>query len=54
MDLDVRGLALYPADGWWIRRRLFGSAMRLPSAPAVSSSEPIDIATPTQIVVIAA
>ncbi len=30
--------------------REFGSAIRLPCAPPVSSSEPIDIATPTQIV----
>ncbi len=39
-----------PADGWWIRIRLLGSAIRLPGAPAVSSSEPIDIAMPQQIV----
>ena len=51
MDLDVGRLALEPG------RRLvdedareFGSAMRLPGAPPVSSSEPIDIAIPTQIV----
>ena len=30
--------------------REFGSAMRLPCAPPVSSSEPIDIAIPTHIV----
>ena len=39
-----------PADGWWIRMREFGSAMRLPCAPPASSSEPIDIAIPTHIV----
>ena len=39
-----------PADGWWMRMREFGSDMRLPFAPPVSSSEPIDIAIPTQIV----
>ena len=39
-----------PAEGWWMRIREFGSAMRLPLAPPVSSSEPIDIATPTTIV----
>ena len=39
-----------PADGWWIRIRLLGSEKRLPLAPPVSSSEPIDIAIPTQIV----
>ena len=39
-----------PADGWWIRIRLLGSAIRLPFAPPASSSEPIDIATPTHIV----
>ena len=32
--------------------RELGSARRLPFVPAVSSSEPIDIATPKQIVVI--
>ena len=40
-----------PADGWWIRIRLLGSDMRLPFAPPASSSEPIDIAIPQQIVV---
>ena len=30
--------------------RLFGSARRLPCAPPASSSEPIDIAMPKQIV----
>ena len=39
-----------PADGWWMRMRLLGSDMRLPFAPPVSSSEPIDMATPQQIV----
>ena len=39
-----------PDEGWWISWREFGSAIRLPGAPPVSSSEPIDIAMPTQIV----
>ena len=39
-----------PADGWWIRIRQLGSEKRLPCAPPVSSSEPIDIAIPKQIV----
>ena len=39
-----------PADGWWIRIRELGSDIRLPFAPPASSSEPIDIAIPTQIV----
>ncbi len=39
-----------PADGWWIRMRLLGSEKRLPFVPPVRSSEPIDIAIPTQIV----
>ncbi len=30
--------------------REFGSAIRLPSAPAASRNDPIDIATPKQIV----
>ena len=40
-----------PAEGWWMRMRELGSASRLPLAPPVSSSEPIDIAIPKQIVV---
>jgi hypothetical protein len=39
-----------PDDGWWIRIRELGSDIRLPGAPPVSRSEPIDIAMPTQIV----
>ena len=39
-----------PEVGWWIRRREFGSARRLPSAPPVRISEPADIAMPKQIV----
>ena len=39
-----------PADGWWMRIRLLGSDRRLPAAPPASSSEPIDIAIPQQIV----
>jgi len=39
-----------PAVGWWMRIRELGSAARFPFAPAASSSEPIDIATPTHIV----
>ena len=37
-------------ETWWIRIFAFGSAMRLPFAPPASSSAPIDIAMPTQIV----
>ena len=39
-----------PPEGWWLRIREFGSAIRLPGVPPVSSSEPIDIAMPKQIV----
>ena len=39
-----------PPEGWWIMIRLFGSATRLPLAPPVRSSEPIDIAMPKQMV----
>ena len=35
-----------PPDGWWIRMRLFGRAIRFPGVPPVSSSDPIDIAIP--------
>ena len=35
---------------WWIRILAFGRAMRLPVEPPASSSAPIDIAIPTQIV----
>ena len=37
-------------ETWWIRIFALGSAMRLPCAPPASSSAPIDIAMPTQIV----
>ena len=39
-----------PELTWWIRILALGSAMRLPFAPPASSSAPIDIAMPTQIV----
>ena len=39
-----------PDDTWWIRILALGSAMRLPFAPPASSSAPIDMAMPTQIV----
>jgi hypothetical protein len=39
-----------PADGWWMRMRLLGSEKRLPGAPPASSSEPMLIAIPQQIV----
>ena len=39
-----------PPEGWWTMIRLFGRAKRLPLAPAVSSSEPIDAAWPMQSV----
>ena len=35
-----------PPEGWWMRMRLFGSAIRLPSAPPVRISDPADIAIP--------
>ena len=50
VDLDVGRLSSKPADGWWIRMRLLGSEKRLPLVPAVSNIDPIDIATPMQIV----
>ena len=37
-------------ETWWIRIFALGSAIRLPAAPPASSSAPIDIAMPTQIV----
>ena len=37
-----------PASGWWIMTRAFGSAVRLPFAPAASSRLAIDAACPTQ------
>ena len=49
MDLDVRGLALEPDEGWWIRIRLLGSDSAF-LAPPMRISEPIDIAIPAQIV----
>jgi len=39
-----------PAVGWWMRMRELGRAARLPFEPAASRSDPIDIATPTHIV----
>ena len=39
-----------PEETWWIRIFALGSAMRLPSAPPASSSAPMLIAMPTQIV----
>ncbi len=39
-----------PPLGWWMSTRLLGSAIRLPAAPPASSSAPMLIATPTQIV----
>ena len=39
-----------PPDSWWIRIREFGSAIRFPFAPAASSSDPMLIAIPAQIV----
>ena len=37
-------------ETWWIRIFELGSDMRLPAAPPESSSAPIDIAMPTQMV----
>ncbi len=39
-----------PPEGWWIMMREFGSAERLPSAPAESRNAPIEAAIPMQIV----
>ena len=39
-----------PPEPWWIMIRLFGSAYRLPGAPAASSTAAIDAAMPMQIV----
>ena len=39
-----------PEETWWMRILALGSAIRLPFAPPASSSAPIDIAMPTQIV----
>ena len=35
-------------QGWWIRIRALGSAVRLPFVPAASSTAAIDAAWPTQ------
>ncbi len=39
-----------PAEGWWMRIRELGRAARLPFVPPASSSDPIDMATPTPMV----
>ncbi len=39
-----------PPLGWWMRIRELGSAIRLPAAPPASSSEPIEAASPKQMV----
>ena len=39
-----------PEETWWMRTRAFGRAIRLPGAPPVSSSEPMDMAMPKQMV----
>ena len=39
-----------PPSGWWIMMRAWGSAKRLPLAPAVSSSAPMLAAWPMQMV----
>jgi hypothetical protein len=39
-----------PPEPWWTMIRLFGSAYRLPLAPAASSTAAIDAAIPMQIV----
>ena len=39
-----------PEQTWWIRIFALGSAIRLPFAPPASSSAPMLIAMPTQIV----
>ena len=50
MDLDIVDWPSNPAEGWWMRILELGRAARLPLVPPASSSEPIDIATPTHIV----
>ena len=52
VDLDVRGLALEAAEGWWTKGFASSAARGACLVPAVRSSEPIDIAMPKQIVVI--
>ena len=50
-DLDVGRLAAEAAgQTWWMRIFAFGSALLLLFAPAASSTAPIDIAVPTQMV----
>ena len=39
-----------PPDGWWIITREFGSASRLPLAPAISRNEPMLAAMPMHMV----
>ena len=39
-----------PPWGWWISTRAFGSAVRMPGAPAASSTAAADAAWPTQVV----
>jgi hypothetical protein len=39
-----------PDDTWWMRIFELGSDIRLPAAPPASSSAPMLIAIPTQIV----
>jgi hypothetical protein len=40
LDLDVARLPSKPPESWWMRILAFGSAIRLPFAPAVSRSAP--------------
>ena len=39
-----------PIAGWWISTRAFGSARRLPGAPAASSTAAADAAWPSTTV----
>jgi hypothetical protein len=53
LNLDVARLPFEAPQSWWMRIFAFGSAIRLPFAPAASRSAPSDIAIPTEIVAIA-
>ena len=39
-----------PAEPWWMRIFEWGSALRFPAVPPASTTAPIDIAIPTQMV----
>jgi hypothetical protein len=41
VDIDIRGLTLETAQGWWIIIREWGRQNRLPAAPPASSRAPM-------------